>query len=603
MKTTSTKAAKAAEPSTNGNAHAVRSFAQIAIADIQPSAFEVQARRRSHFNDVELDELAASIKSKGLIQPIVVRPWSARPVETSKGTDYEPTYEIVCGERRYLASKRAGVEKIDALVRELSDIDALEILSIENLQRKDLDPIDEAFGYKCLLETGKYTVHDLSIKLGRTEKYIRQRIRLNELLPEILEQVSKGWLPLGHAMEIAKYPAETQREIHKEEIAWSDKWGNNPDAWEILKLADFKDELKREISLKLTDAGFDLEDASLHPEGLSCTGCSQRTGFEPLLFEEELKDGDSCLNRTCFNAKVLVQLTRSREAIAATLPNPKGLPVGDLVKEVPLVTDKYWSYGDENPFGKEKVLENQKLYARKECDKSKAALVVKGDKKGQQVYICGNPSKCSKHKEKSAGGSSSSSPTDWDLQWEEKKFQAKVANAVRLQVFKKAAEAFAQPFSFTGDEDLFNRMIATFWVERGYRVREILEGVIGEWKDYPKNNLHDRTKLIKFIGGLSNGQIQQLLFLLVFGGEGQTNHGAGDQQSGVKEVSEKYAQLDYRLIDAQVRNDLAPQKFKAKASEYLAAVETGKKDVKAPTFYWPRVKEEKKAAAKKEKVK
>ncbi|MGH9963003.1 MAG: ParB/RepB/Spo0J family partition protein, partial [Pyrinomonadaceae bacterium] len=113
------------------------SYTQMPIATIAPSRFEPQARRRAKFTDDEISELADSIKANGLIQPITVRP-----------IDDDKKYEIVCGERRFLAVKKLKIDSIDVVIRNLSDAAALDVQITENLQRKDVDPIDEAFSFK-----------------------------------------------------------------------------------------------------------------------------------------------------------------------------------------------------------------------------------------------------------------------------------------------------------------------------------------------------------------------------------------------------------------------------------------------------------------------
>ena len=123
---------------------------------------------RKTFDEQKLQELAASIKGKGLLQEVTVRPKGER-------------YELVFGERRWRASKIAGLTEIDVKVRDLNDAQVIELQIIENCQRDDVPPLEEAEGFKMLHEQHGYSVQDLVSKTGRTEKYVRSRLKLTAL--------------------------------------------------------------------------------------------------------------------------------------------------------------------------------------------------------------------------------------------------------------------------------------------------------------------------------------------------------------------------------------------------------------------------------------
>lgn len=585
MKTATKKASARTEAfniHTNGNAHQ-KTFTVLPIESIALSGLDAQARRRAHIKPEDISDLAASIKANGLIQPITVRP---KPAGHIVGAFKFPkaTHEIVCGECRYLAVREAGLDSIDVVIRDLSDITVLEIQTVENSQRKDPDPIDEALNFKDLIDLGHYTIHDLALKLGRPEKFIRQRLRLNDLIPEVLDEVSKGYLPLGHAMEIAKYPAETQKVIHGQEWAYEDKYGD-PEEWTTRPLAHFKDEIRDEISLKLSTAAFDIADGTLHPEGLACGSCPQRTGFEPLLFEEELADGDSCLNKACYEAKTLVQLTRQRAAIAKLLPNPKKLSVEKLTAKVPLVTDGWYSSYDGHIFEKgEKVLERQKFLDKAECNYATPALIIKGERKGQQTFIC-NDGHCKKHNKKEA---SSSSNNSYQLQTKENEFQCSVANAVRRKIFLESATLFENK-SFWSDPDLMLNLVYRLWAAHLYQAKDVIDS----WDANAPTNAGDEKKVKKYLSAvMSRGEdeISQLIFLLIYGKEGFSSWRVADQ-SRVKEVNDRYAKLNYQLIDAETRVELAPKEFKTAAKTYLKAVQSGI-EAEIPHFWYTEKKDD-----------
>jgi ParB family transcriptional regulator, chromosome partitioning protein len=143
---------------------------------------------RRDFGDEELAELADSIRTKGLLQPIIVRP------EASRGG-----YEIVAGERRWRAAQRAGIHQVSVIVRELSDQEALEVALIENVQRTDLNAIEEATGYNDLTERFGYTQEQLADVIGKSRSHIANTLRLLKLPGAVRSLLADGSLTAGHA--------------------------------------------------------------------------------------------------------------------------------------------------------------------------------------------------------------------------------------------------------------------------------------------------------------------------------------------------------------------------------------------------------------------
>ncbi len=156
---------------------------------------------RKTFTDAELAELAASIKEKGVLQPILLRAVTNRPY----------MYEIVAGERRYRASKLAGLSEIPALVKTLSTENAMEIALIENVQRENLNPMEEAAAYRNLMEKCGYELSDVVRLIGKSESYIKNIMRLTELNDSVKEMVARGELSASAARTILT--AENQEEL------------------------------------------------------------------------------------------------------------------------------------------------------------------------------------------------------------------------------------------------------------------------------------------------------------------------------------------------------------------------------------------------------
>ena len=178
-----------------------RTLRHMPIELLKPSA----SNPRKHFADADLEELAKSIRDKGLLQPIVVRPLA------------EGEYEIVAGERRWRAAQRAGIHDVPVLIRELSDGEALEIALIENIQRTDLNPLEEARAYGLLLERFSYTQQQLADSIGKSRSHIANTLRLLNLPDSVRRQIEEGNLTAGHARALVATdsPAELADRIIK----------------------------------------------------------------------------------------------------------------------------------------------------------------------------------------------------------------------------------------------------------------------------------------------------------------------------------------------------------------------------------------------------
>ena len=172
---------------------------------------------RKHFNKESLEELTNSIKEQGVIQPIIVR-----PDKLSEGK-----YEIIAGERRWLASQNAGLHEVPVVILNVNDVKSLEFSIVENVQRQDLNPIEEARGYQRLVDDFNYNQEKLSKFIGKSRSYIANSLRLLGLPEEVLLMVEKGNLSAGHArsliglnnsVDIAKKIIEKKLSVRQSEI-------------------------------------------------------------------------------------------------------------------------------------------------------------------------------------------------------------------------------------------------------------------------------------------------------------------------------------------------------------------------------------------------
>ena len=175
------------------NLEETSSVVMLNIIDVQPNANQP----RRNFDDEKLDALADSIKANGIIQPIIV-------------VKHDDMYMIVAGERRWRAARKAGLKEIPAIVQDYSDKQIMEVALIENLQREDLNPVDEAMGYKTLMNMFSLTQEQISERIGKSRSAVANSLRLLNLSEEVLDLIKEGKLTEGHAKVIMslKDPSE-----------------------------------------------------------------------------------------------------------------------------------------------------------------------------------------------------------------------------------------------------------------------------------------------------------------------------------------------------------------------------------------------------------
>lgn len=160
----------------------VKSAVKLGINDIEPN----RDQPRKHFDEAALSELADSIALHGVIQPLLVRPIS------------DGGYQLIAGERRWRASRLAGLTEVPVVIREMTDSEAMELALIENLQREDLNPIEEAEGYKLLMDTYSLTQEQAAERVGKSRPAVANAMRLLSLPKEVLDLIKEGRISSGH---------------------------------------------------------------------------------------------------------------------------------------------------------------------------------------------------------------------------------------------------------------------------------------------------------------------------------------------------------------------------------------------------------------------
>ena len=260
---------------------------------------------RKHFDPAKLQELADSIAASGVHQPILLRPL---PVHRLEDTHREaralkqpaPEYELVAGERRWRACQLAGVKQVPAMIRPMTDAQALEAQVIENLQREDVTELEEAEGYESLIKHGKLNADQVGAKIGKSRAYVYSRLKLLDLCQQAREALREGKIDFSRALLAARIPNE-QLQIKAVEYMVKEDWqGDLPGYRECAQ------HVQKEFMLRLDTARFKITDASLVPAAGSCMDCKKRTGAEPELFSD-IGSADVCTDPKCFHEKADAQ--------------------------------------------------------------------------------------------------------------------------------------------------------------------------------------------------------------------------------------------------------------------------------------------------------
>ncbi|HWH60656.1 MAG TPA: ParB/RepB/Spo0J family partition protein [Terriglobales bacterium] len=328
---------------------------------------------RQHFEEDDLNELAETIRKSGVYQAILARTKDDR-------------LEIVFGARRFRASQLAGKETIPALVREMSDAEVLEAQLVENLQRRDVHPMEEAEGYKRLLALTEptYTVEQIAAKVGKTPAYIATRLKLTDLCDEVAAAFYQHHIGVGHALLLAKLPADMQTlgltACFKEVYAG----GGEKPASILLPVRNLRFWIETNVLLLLKDAPFDKRNAQLVPAAGSCVECPKRTGHNKLLFAD-LGKQDNCTDPTCYQVKVQAHIA------AAVAAKPQLVQISTSYRaqgegSAVLSRGKYVAICEERPTDRAQA----KRPAFKTCKYATEAIITDGEGQGTIHKVCPN---------------------------------------------------------------------------------------------------------------------------------------------------------------------------------------------------------------------
>ncbi|MGC2743478.1 MAG: ParB/RepB/Spo0J family partition protein, partial [Candidatus Angelobacter sp.] len=263
----------------------------VPIMLIDPSPFNP----RKTFNEKELEELAASIRKDGVVQPVIVRP---HPQTAER-------FELVAGERRWLGSKRAEKDVIPSIIRELTDQQVWEIQIIENDQRVNLHPLEQARGFEFLMKSRPeiYTVEEIALRTGQEHRHVLRRLQLLKLIPDAQKLFAADRLPIQHALELSRIQPEQQAEgleVCFRGFKSADSVLHEKYRTVGIDVRQLRDWITDQCLLALKDAPFDIRDEQLVPSAGACTNCPKRAGNTQLLFDDIAPRANTCTDPACF---------------------------------------------------------------------------------------------------------------------------------------------------------------------------------------------------------------------------------------------------------------------------------------------------------------
>lgn len=297
---TALASSEATTPALPGSPHVKASKAP---ADL--GTFEIVAARRVRENADnkrtffgDLDGLAASMAENNIIEPLIVR-------RVSNARSGEPDLELVAGHRRFRAAIKAGLTHLPVIIREYSDKQVLEIQMVENLQREDLHPLDQAEGFHDLIAKHGYTRDSLAEKVGVSKSTIHARLKLRSLGENARDAFRNGELDESRSLALARVPAKLQAKALKEILQGA--YDRGP-----MTAREAQDWISNHYTIRLSDrACFPLDDATLLPKAGACSACPKRSGNMP----DAPPNGraDVCTDPGCFSDKVDATWTQRRK--------------------------------------------------------------------------------------------------------------------------------------------------------------------------------------------------------------------------------------------------------------------------------------------------
>jgi ParB family chromosome partitioning protein len=516
------------------------------------SLIESKTNPRRFFEDSALKELAASISSQGVLSPLLVRPLTER------------SFEIVAGARRYRAAQLAEAETVPVRIVNLTDAESLEAQLIENLQRRDVHPLEEAQGFRALLnlDEPKYSIEQIIAKTGKSATYCSQRIKLTELTAAVTEAFAKDEIGVGHALLLAKLqPAEQEQALS---ACFREDWngGQGKAKRILLPVRHLHQWIEQNILLILKDAPFSKTDPTVNPAAGACVDCPKHTGGNALLFADIAED--ACTDPACYQSKLdgfvtqtiaakpkLVQISSAYGPASATDGSSAALP-----------RNRYIEIKPQDPNAKKQ----RDWPEYQTCKSMTEAIVTEGTEKGEVRKICADP-ECPVHRPKKQRPAPEEHINAERIKAEQLKQRREeaIANAVGLRVLSAIVDAV--PVRLTRRDLVFivERLLNQL-LENPNQARriEFLARRRGIKKAQPSDSI---GKLMgAYVRKAEEGELGQLLVETVILYADRTQSDTG---KALKDAAQHY-KVDTDAIAQKVKAEIAA-KEKAQAAKKTAA--------------------------------
>lgn len=359
----------------------------------------IESRRnpRKMFDEKAQADLVESIKRYGVLTPLIVR---------KVGNNGK--YEILAGARRCRASREAGLKTAPCRVVDVENDTALEVIVVENLQRQNVHPLEEAESFREILELSNGDKEGLCNKVGKKPTYVEKRLALTNLSDKGKKMFLSGSIDEGHALLVARLQPNDQ----KEAIEYLES--------ETLSVAALRDWIEGELMLDLSKAGFSKQDPGLIPKAGPCMTCPKRTSVSKDLFDD-IKAGDRCTDGSCFKLKMQAHIGNLEKSLKESGHKVYGI---------------YEGYQKKTPQGT--LAQGRWLELKKKdfCEKAAIGIIMDFTRAGHYIDICADPQNCKIHGHKGLHGSNA---TMQDKMRKEMAAQRQEAE-VRLRLFKKVYE-------------------------------------------------------------------------------------------------------------------------------------------------------------------
>jgi ParB family chromosome partitioning protein len=513
---------------------------------------ESKTNPRRAFDETSLKELAASIRSQGVLSPLLVRPLT------------ENGFEIVAGARRFRAAQMAEAVTVPVRIKQMGDAEVLEAQLVENLIRAEIHPMEEAEGFARLLalEEPKYSIEQIGARVGKSPVFVASRLKLVDLVPVAVDAFYANEVGVGHALLLAKLPADQQEQALAACFKEAYNSGGATPTRILLPVRNLQFWIESNVLLILKDAPFDKRDAQLVPTAGSCADCPKRTGHNKLLFGDDLgKQGDQCTDSRCYNAKLAAHVAKT----IATKPSLVQISTaygGQKEGSPVLPRNKYTAIRDDKPKSKDEAQRPEFKVCRFATD----AIITEGSDIGTIHKVCANP-ECPIHH---ASKQRPATDAAFKAEQEKRRREEAIAQATGLRVLKATSDAV--PVRLMKRDLLFViEHISATLDERRLAVLLRIHGIgkaSGGAGDAPAKLL---ASFLRKADESTLGRVLVAITVL------QTAHSSNESAKALREAAEFY-KVDVAAITNKVK-----QEFAAKEKTKTEKKATPKPPTKAPS--------------------